>query len=131
MEILADLRAHLEAYPNDSRAREELLGAWSQEMARAESRPAGPIELSTWVGQPEPEPRRWLVNAWLPAGRVALLTGPGGVGKSRLVLQLAAGIASGGDDQEDAWIAAPRDVLSLGAGVESRGQPCCLCQLGG
>ena len=116
--MVADLRAHLKAYPNDSRARDELRRL-VQEMA---SDAAGqPIELSTWEGQSEPEPRRWLVNGWLPAGRVALCTGAGGVGKSRLALQLAAGIASGGNGRDRAWIAAPRDVLSLGADVESEG----------
>ena len=120
LELLADLRGHIEAYPNDSRARDELRRLVQELDGAPESRP---IALSTWVGQPEPKPRRWLVNAWLPAGRVSLLTGPGGVGKSRLVLQLAAGIASSGHDQADAWIDAPRDVLSLGTGVEEGRSP--------
>lgn len=42
--------------------------------------------LTNWTG--DPEPRRWLVPGWLPAGRVALLAGPGGSGKSLLALQL-------------------------------------------
>ena len=41
----------------------------------------------------EPGPRQWLVERWLPLGRIALLTGTGGRGKSRLALQLAAAIA--------------------------------------
>ena len=120
LELLADLRAHIGAYPNDSKARDELRRLVQEMDSDAATRP---IDLSTWKGQPEPEPRKWLVNGWLPAGRVVLLTGPGGVGKSRLTLQLAAGIASGGHDQEDAWIEAPRDTLSLGAGVERGGSP--------
>lgn len=49
----------------------------------------------------EPPPRReWLAGdesmGWLPAGRLALLTGEGGAGKSRLALQLAAAVAGGG-----------------------------------
>ena len=40
------------------------------------------------------EPRKWLVEGWLPAGRVAMLTGTGGAGKSRLALQLAASMAA-------------------------------------
>ena len=46
----------------------------------------------------EPEARRWLSPAWLPEGRAALLTGPGGSGKSLLALQLAAALASGNPD---------------------------------
>ena len=120
LELLAELRGHIEAYPKDARGRDEILRLARELEGAPEPRP---IALSTWDGQAEPEPRKWLVKDWLPASRVALLTGPGGVGKSRLVLQLAAGIASGGDDQEGAWIRAPRDVLSLGAGVEAEGSP--------
>ena len=120
LELLADLRAHLEAYPNDTGARDVIRRLVREIDGTPEPRT---ITLSTWVNQPEPEPRKWLVKAWLPAGRVALLTGPGGVGKSRLVLQLAAGIASGGHDQEDAWIEAPSNAMDLGAGVGRQGSP--------
>ena len=120
LELLADIRARIEAHPNDSRGRDDILRLARELEGDLEPQP---LALSTWTGQPEPEPRKWLVNGWLPAGRVALFTGPGGVGKSRLVLQLAAGITSGGADQEDAWIDAPRDVLSLSAGVETEGSP--------
>ena len=58
---------------------------------RAErDRKGGPVMTRTdWTA--EPGPRQWLVDGWLPAGRVALLSGQGGAGKSRLALQLAAG----------------------------------------
>ena len=39
--------------------------------------------------------REWYVQGWLPAGRLTLLSGPGGAGKSRLALQLAASMACG------------------------------------
>ena len=39
--------------------------------------------------------RAWLVPQWLPAGRVTMLTGEGGAGKSRLSLQLCAAVAAG------------------------------------
>ena len=45
-----------------------------------------------------PSERQWLIPDWLPAGRVGLLTGKGGAGKSRLALQLAASIAAGSTD---------------------------------
>ena len=75
----------------------------------------------TWSMIGEPEPRRWLIDQWLPAGSVALLTGEGGAGKSRLALQLAAGIAAS-HSGTDVWIegeAAPR----LGNEVEESGTP--------
>ena len=49
---------------------------------------------------PAPLPREWLIPEWLPAGRVAMLTGTGKVGKSRLALQLAAALAS----DTDQWL---------------------------
>ena len=76
----------------------------------------------TWPEAEAPNPREWLVRDWLPAGRVALLAGRGGAGKSRLALQLAAGIASGGGDG-DAWIDAPEDTLRLGQAIPSTGAP--------
>ena len=55
-------------------------------------RKGGPVMARTeWTA--EPGPRQWLVDGWLPAGRVALLSGQGGAGKSRLALQLAAAMA--------------------------------------
>ena len=39
--------------------------------------------------------REWVIDRWLPAGRVCLFSGEGGKGKSRLMLQLAARIAAG------------------------------------
>ena len=66
-----------------------------------------------------PQPRQWLVDESLPAGRVALLTGEGGAGKSRLALQLAAGVASGGDHRE--WITSPHGIMRLGNAVPPNG----------
>ena len=42
-------------------------------------------------GWPE---RDWLIPGWLPVGRLGMLSGRGGRGKSRLVLQIAARIAN-------------------------------------
>ena len=41
---------------------------------------ANPLRVATW-GHTMPQPRQWLVNESLPAGRVALLTGEGGAGE--------------------------------------------------
>ena len=55
----------------------------------------------------EPPPRRWLIQGWLPVGRVALLSGKAGQGKSRLALQLAAALASG----DQTWLPGAPDQL--------------------
>ena len=113
------LMAQVEAHPNDYAA----LNAVRDVLTRMDEVAAeAPISHTTWAEHPEtPPPRSWLVQEWLPAGRVALLTGPGGVGKSRLVLQLAAGVASGGG-QADEWIEAPdMDTLRLGQASSTDG----------
>ena len=57
--------------------------------------PAGPFPATdgdTWVG-PWPD-REWLIPGWLPVGRLGMLSGRGGRGKSRLALQLVARMAA-------------------------------------
>ena len=51
-------------------------------------------EALTGAGwEAEAEPREWLVDGWLPVGELAMLAGPGSVGKSLLALQLGAALA--------------------------------------
>ena len=52
------------------------------------------LARTDWGAEPPPA-REWIVPAWIPAGRVSMLTGEGGRGKSRLALMLAAALASG------------------------------------
>lgn len=61
-------------------------------LARLAPAPVLPT-VADWTGTPAP--RAWLAPAWLPTGRAALFTGPGGSGKSLLALQLAAAVAGG------------------------------------
>ena len=61
----------------------------------------GTLHAFRWQAQAwqtTPPEREWLIPAWLPRGRVGLLAGTGGTGKSRLALQLAAAIAAGASD---------------------------------
>jgi len=55
--------------------------------------------------------RDWLIPGIMPLGRIGLLTGEGGLGKSRLALQIAAAIASGDTD----WLP--------GTGIKTDGEP--------
>ena len=56
-------------------------------------RPPLPQELGDETWKDPPEPRQWLAKDWLPAGEIALLTGPGSTGKSLLTLQFGAALA--------------------------------------
>lgn len=59
---------------------------------------AQPLPMVQWQDIPQPPPQPWVIPDWLPSGALTLLSGPGGTGKSRLALQLAAGIAGGAAD---------------------------------
>ena len=75
-------------------------------------RKGGPVMARTeWTA--EPGPRQWLVDGWLPAGRVALLSGQGGAGKSRLALQLALALVEGRKD----WLPGGPDLVDSGPAV--------------
>lgn len=49
------------------------------------------------LAERDPEPPRFIVPDWLPAGEVTLLAAHGGTGKSAMALRLAACLASGRD----------------------------------
>ena len=56
-----------------------------------------PLEVLAPPDYPTATEREWLLRNWLPRGRLTLFTGPGGKGKSRLALQLAASLAAGSE----------------------------------
>ena len=58
---------------------------------------------------PVPPPREWLIHSWLPAWRLAMLTGDPGAGKSRLCVQMAVAIACG----RSRWLAGEGPLLRL------------------
>ena len=121
LDALSILRRDVERGPSSFRqavamAQTDLRGSLETLTRAIET--ATPLRVGTWGSTP-PEPRQWLIDDRLPAGRVALLTGEGGAGKSRLALQLAAGIASGGDDGE--WIVSPGRMMRLGSAVPTDG----------
>ena len=62
------------------------------------------------VGTPTHYWQGWLIQDWLPRGCVAMLTGDGGVGKSRLALQLAWAMSGGGQ-----WLGEAGQIPAPGA----------------
>lgn len=84
------------------------------EVLEAHRPPPEPTNLADFARSDfdgDPPARTWLAGSgrsgWLPAGRVAMLTGPGESGKSRLALQLAVAVA--GDAGAEARRAIPSD----------------------
>lgn len=94
------------AVNGDRRAFEEL----DREIEQAQRAPLEPVSsFGTY------QERKWIVNGWIPRGAVTILSGPGGVGKSRLALQIATEVATGGG----------RDIL--GGGVWRTLRQCDVC----
>lgn len=122
-EHIAALLGWIRTHPDDSSVRQSLKDILSELSGDEEGEERAP-QLPDWVWTDAEDipPRRWVVNAWLPEGRVAMLAGRGGAGKSRLALQLAAGVASGGGEGDE-WIKAPLGALSLGTAVPATGAP--------
>ena len=58
------------------------------------SGPYPPVDDDDWVPTDGWPVREWLIPGWLPVGRLGMLSGRGGRGKSRLALQLAARLAA-------------------------------------
>ena len=81
--------------------------------ARAGAGEPGAEAGDDWTVAP-PE-RLWLIRDWLPAGRVAMLTGEGGAGKSRLALQLCAALARGCSQ----WLPGSAAPIDRAVGLES------------
>ena len=78
--------------PDDPSLADIMRGPLDVSDAHAAAEPYPPINGDTWIG-PWPV-REWLIKGWLPVGRLGMLSGRGGRGKSRLALQLAARMAA-------------------------------------
>jgi len=79
---------------------------------------AKPLDLVD--GVPERYWQGWLVENWLPRNCVAMLTGDGGVGKSRLALQLAWALSGDGQWLGEAGLMPPNGA-DYGMGFEKLG----------
>ena len=73
----------------------QIVGQEHPELLTTDEAPDQPplVARTDWAG--DPPPREWLIPEWLVAGRVALLTGRAGRGKSWLTAHLAAAVAAG------------------------------------
>ena len=87
LDLVQQLRHHLARNPED-------MQTW-QALQQLQTTSVEPLPLHRWKDIPKPPDQPWLIPEWLPVGAVTLLSGKGGVGKSRLALQLAAAIAGG------------------------------------
>ncbi|MDE0464622.1 MAG: AAA family ATPase [Caldilineaceae bacterium] len=65
--------------------------------------PPDPLPLTRLSEIGKPPDRRWLIRGWVPRGRVGMLTGAGGRGKSWLALQLAARVVTGSGEWLSRW----------------------------
>lgn len=76
------------------------------------SGPYPPVDDDDWMPADGWPVREWLIPGWLPVGRLGMLSGRGGRGKSRLALQLAARLAAG---QNDVFVppATPDDATAV------------------
>ena len=83
------------AHPEDKDARRDVARVLDT-LAEVDGMPE-PLQGFTWADFGDPPPQPWAIPDWLPSGAVTLLSGPPGVGKSRLTLQLAAGVAGGAE----------------------------------
>lgn len=57
------------------------------------AQPLEPPSTASWTG--EPEPRQWILEGLIPAGRVTSLLGNGGLGKTLVALQIALHVSLG------------------------------------
>ena len=89
LDLVHQLQDHLRRNPEDVQTWQALL------LLQTTTGIAEPLPLHLWQDIGEPPPQPWLIPEWLPVGAVTLLSGKGGVGKSRLSLQFAAAIAGG------------------------------------
>ncbi|MXX23854.1 MAG: AAA family ATPase [Caldilineaceae bacterium SB0668_bin_21] len=69
--------------------------------------------VDSWADLEAPT-RAWLIPAWLPAGRIGMVSGKGGKGKTWMLLQLAAAMATG----EREWLGRASDPAKAVLPVE-------------
>lgn len=99
-------------------------GALAVLKAAAAPAPLLPEPLTADGWNAAPPPRHWLVDGWLPAGELALLTGPGSVGKSLIALQLGVALACDRDALQNAGGWLPKGSAVTSTAPELCDEPC-------
>jgi putative DNA primase/helicase len=78
---------------------------------KAESKPEGRAVMTRCGADIVPLPITWLWDGWLPAGKLTILAGTAGTGKTTLALGLAAALTSGGTWPDGSQCRAKGNVL--------------------
>ena len=113
---LGDLGGRIQLLANEEDSFEEVREE-IHEILHTELRRGDRLRITNDWATSKPPDRAWLCPGWLPLGRVALLTGPGEIGKSLLSLQLATTVASGASPDG----AERTDALPIMAGTGEEG----------
>ncbi|WP_430226820.1 AAA family ATPase [Paraburkholderia tropica] len=92
----------------ERRAIEEARAAFFDKSKPAARRPTA---LLTKASEIVPEAIRWLWRGWLPEGKMTLLAGSPGTGKTTLAIALASCITNGGEWPDGSVCTRPGDVL--------------------
>jgi putative DNA primase/helicase len=93
------------------RAEAEALGRASGSNRVSASEPPAEAVLMHCAANVQVQPVTWLWPDWLPAGKLAILAGTAGTGKTTLALDLAAVVTRGGQWPDGAACAHPGQVL--------------------
>ncbi|WP_244130878.1 AAA family ATPase [Burkholderia pyrrocinia] len=108
-----DFGALIESNDNARQARERMLISEARRdfLDRAPAAITRPTAMLTRASDIVPEAIRWLWRGWLPEGKLTLLAGSPGTGKTTLALALASTITVGGKWPDGSDCRCPGDVL--------------------
>src|SRR5258707_1253868 len=97
LDIDFDSIVELNDHAKQARERREVAEARAAFLAKGKPAMTRPSALLTRASEIVPEPIQWLWPGWLPAGKLTLLAGSPGTGKTTLALALAAAITRGSE----------------------------------
>lgn len=112
-----DLRAYVQALAIDIEDPERCAAAGERliEQLLARRQAAHPVGLTTCIANIEVKPLRWLIPPCMPRGKLAILAGHPGLGKSLLSIDLASRLSRGEGMQGEPLPEGPVEVLLLSA----------------
>lgn len=112
-----DLRAYVQALGLDVEDPERCAAAGERliEELRARAKVVQPLGLTTCIADIEKKPLKWLLPPCIPQGKLAILAGHPGLGKSLVSIDFAARLSRGEGMQGERGPEGPVDVLLLSA----------------